>query len=506
MKRTFRLILVSVIILSSASCRGNDVYLNLSLQEGYSKTFNNMLEKYPLPDGIFISRDSREDAVGTVTLKSGFPNIENPNGLPTDSENNPDNSFNAVISREWYSLTSKIWEPSTDAELTDFKEKTPVLLKDITLPDRAVSINGLYPDDKRYPGLKTTVLTLNLHEKNRRTVEIINWFNNIKLRYEKSLESYPVIIWIGAVGDIMVQRGVQEILTGSDSGLNTVFSDTLDILQRQDIMLGNLEGTVTETRIKTPKSYNFKFNKEVLPVLQKAGFDYLSLTNNHVYDYGKQGFIDTLKNLEEARIATSGAGMDIAEARRYWETESGKSKVRVLSIGAYPREKNGFDGRTQASAGTERPGILFEGPDADKAVRNMVSRNTFDILFIHGGVEWTYSPSKEQRKLYRKYIDMGADLVIGSHPHVLQGMEAYKGKIIAYSLGNFIFPGMDSMNHAEESLILTLGIIDNKIKYVIPYPVKINNRTIKLDHRDNVYKRFLSLTEKVNLRQQEQNQ
>ncbi len=495
MKKIVAVISILFLYLPLTSCSGKDVGIELSAPAYLMPELSAIVEENPLPEGFTIHKSAKSVLGGQLILEQNFPNM----GKSGDGAKRNGAIGSTVIRRQYYTPVAKIWDPGFNLPLEDFNTRNTVLLEDVRLPDRAVSVEGMYPDNPDYPGLQTTTLKLFLSDTLKDNSEMKEWFNTLVNTYKDLLTDPPVITWIGAVGDIMVQRGVQEILTGTGSGMETIFGDTLGILQRQDLLLGNLEGTITERALKTPKSYNFKFHASVIPILHQAGFDYFCMTNNHIYDYGEAGFIDTLKNIKTSSISTSGIGMNLFEAKKYWETVIKGNKIRILSIGAYPKEHNGFDGKKQAAAGTDRPGILFAGPDADQAVKSMVGPDSFGILFIHGGVEWNYEPTKEQRDLYRKYIDMGADLILSSHPHVLQGVEAYNTKLIAYSMGNFIFPGMGGMPHAEESVILTFGITGGRIVYFIPYPVKINGRYLSVDHRKNTYNRLLTLVKRVNL-------
>jgi poly-gamma-glutamate synthesis protein (capsule biosynthesis protein) len=298
---------------------------------------------------------------------------------------------------------------------------------------------------------------------------------------------------------MMLQRGVQDILIRNGAeGLHTIFQDTLPILRQQDLLIGNLEGTVTRHSVAIPKSYNFRFSPLVLPWLREAGFDYLSITNNHSYDYGSKGFLDTLHHLKESGLHTSGAGKTPQEAYPPTELSIKGSTISILSTAAYPQEKNGFDGRSQAQVTDDRPGIIFSGPRVLETLRSTSSPDNIDIMVAHGGEEWHSSPSEEQRQFYRAGIDAGADIVFAHHPHVLQGMEAYRGGLIAYSLGNFIFPGMYEMPYAEESLILSAGFYGGRLLYLQPYPVNINHRQVSLDRPNGpILPRFLELTRRL---------
>lgn len=121
-----------------------------------------------------------------------------------------------------------------------------------------------------------------------------------------------------------------------------------------------------------------------------------------------------------------------------------------------------------------RPGILWAREKHLQALRPFLQETPFSVVMVHGGTEWSFSPSKEQRSLYRRLIDEGADLVVGSHPHVIQGMEAYKGSLIAYSLGNFLFPGMGDMPGAQDFCILSMGIYEGKVRYGECIPVLLS--------------------------------
>lgn len=144
---------------------------------------------------------------------------------------------------------------------------------------------------------------------------------------------------------MMVARGVQEILLSGPDGIQKVFRDTLPILQSNDIMIGNLEGVITDSLKNAAKTYTFRFNKKVLPELKRAGFNYLMQTNNHCYDFGEEGFRETMLALKEYGIPTSGAGMNINEAQKFYTTSIKGQEFSIISCGAYPVERSGFDGK-----------------------------------------------------------------------------------------------------------------------------------------------------------------
>ena len=99
---------------------------------------------------------------------------------------------------------------------------------------------------------------------------------------------------------------------------------------------------------------------------------------------------------------------------------------------------------------------------------------------IHGGSEYVTKPTKSQRTLYEKVCDAGADVVFGSHPHVLQPIEWYGNSLIVWSLGNFVFPGMDEMPGATDTMIVRLGFVDGRLLYYEKFPAYIDNTAVRL--------------------------
>ncbi len=480
--------LILILSFSAAGCKRVPERIVIDIPKETSARWETIIGELPLPEIFTMVLPTDEDKT--------IPEIRiiqyHSHQIPVEG-----NSF--LLDYEYLIPVTDFWNPISTISKDDLSDYQLLPPDRIMLPKKGLAVDGLYPEDKGYPLYGETRISLIIPEEyNKENGRILmEWFNNIRDVYAENSPVPPGISWISGVGDLMLQRGVEDILMYKRNGIETVFGDTEEILKTSDLTLGNLEGSVTYTNIKTPKSYNFRFNPKVLPILKTIGFDYFSITTNHIYDYGETGFTDTLSYLEKAGIPVSGAGLTKKEAARFTEFSLNSNRVRILSMGAYPREGNGWDGRTMAQISDTRPGILFEGKEAFEAVSKMTSPESFDILMIHGGVEWTYTPGEEQKRIYRSYIDAGVDLILGSHPHVLQGMEVWNKGLIAYSLGNFIFPGMDSMPYAEDSIILTAGIINNKIVYLKSVPVKINNRSISVDRSGKIIERFTSLTKKL---------
>ena len=412
-----------------------------------------------------------------------------------------------ILKRRYFAPTAYIWEETHDIAsetLSGLSEEQILPIEEIRPPLKALTIDGRGVDAQDYPLKEDYAAHLEIDTDDPSLKEELHrWFGKLKETAGELLSvEPPALVTVGGVGDMMVGRGIEDaLISRGEEGLSYIFSDTLPVLRSQDVLIGNLEGAVTLGGTKIPKSYNFRFRPEVLPRLKEAGFDYLSITNNHCYDFGSGGFLDTLDNLERYEIPTSGAGRTIEEAYRpHTETVTKggrKTEVRILSVAAYPREQNGFDGRSRASVNEERPGIIFSGAPALEAIASFSSDDSIDVVAVHGGQEWQNYPVEDQVFFYRSCIDSGADLVFGSHPHVLQGMEAYEDGLIAYSLGNFLFPGMYVMPFAEESLILSVGFVNGRPLYVRPYPVRIDKRRISLDKEGKILPRFLALSRQL---------
>ena len=166
-------------------------------------------------------------------------------------------------------------------------------------------------------------------------------------------------------------------------------------------------------------------------------FDAVSLANNHSGDYGKEAFVETLRHLVQRRHRHFGGGHNLAEAHApLWIEKNG---LRIAVLGYNEFKPRAFE------AGADWPGIAWSEDSQVVADIRAARAAGADLVipFMHWGWEKETQPSERQKASARMMIDAGADLVVGSHPHVTQGAEIYKGKPIVYSLGNFVFDGFD---------------------------------------------------------------
>lgn len=220
--------------------------------------------------------------------------------------------------------------------------------------------------------------------------------------------------------------------------------ELIEIMRDADIMCLNNEFTFSNNGAPmNGKMYTFRAKPERVSILQDMGVDIVQLSNNHVYDYGKQALLDTFDTLTGAGIDYFGAGHNLEEAMKpvYYTLDD---KI-VAFVGASRAEKYKM---TPQATETE-PGILrcYDTKLFLSAIEEAKANADFVIAVVHWGTEYSYDLEEVQFTTGKEYLDAGADVIIGGHSHCLQGMEFYQGKPIVYSLGNYWFNDktMDSM-------------------------------------------------------------
>ncbi|WP_306431045.1 CapA family protein [Paenibacillus sp. XY044] len=241
-------------------------------------------------------------------------------------------------------------------------------------------------------------------------------------------------ILIHFVGDMIFSGKVETLL--ESKGYSYPFTYLGDLLKKDDLTLGNLETPVTTRGVGAKnKTYVFKSSPKALDALRAAGMDAVTLANNHILDQGEEGLLDTITHLGASGIKYVGAGKNAARA--YAPEYFSIKGMKVALVGAsrvYPE--------SSWAAGTNKPGVASAYGQAPEVLKSIAeARKSADLVIVmaHWGIERQSTPDANQKALAHAFIDAGADLIIGAHPHVLQGLEQYKGKWIAYSTGNFIF-------------------------------------------------------------------
>jgi gamma-polyglutamate biosynthesis protein CapA len=277
-------------------------------------------------------------------------------------------------------------------------------------------------------------------------------------------------ISIFAVGDIMLDRGVEyKIKKEGKNDFKFPFLKIAQDFEKADLLIGNLEGPISNKGEKIGSIYSFRMNPEAVKGLTYAGFDVLSLANNHALDYGRVALEDTMKILKENGIEYVGAGFNDKEV---FSVKIKKIKGVKIGFLAYTEFGSKF-----WKPGTGTSGVGFFSSDDFEKIKKEVSeaKKNADILIIslHSGTEYVKNPTNIQKEFSRACIDAGADLILGHHPHVTQPVEQYKNGWIAYSLGNFIF----DQGFSEETMkgtLLEVLLENGRIKEVNSKEVKIS--------------------------------
>ncbi len=273
-------------------------------------------------------------------------------------------------------------------------------------------------------------------------------------------------ITIGAVGDIFL--GGTSTTTVMDNGYDHPFTETKPLYANADIVIGNLEGPLT-SRGSPAQNKRFVYRTpahKVTPALKNAGFHIVTLANNHSMDYGITGLQDTIRSLEEHHIAHIGAGETLQSARRAYVFQSKGLKIGFLGYSlTFPEE---------FWANQEKGGTAFA---REKQLRDdlRLLRNETDAIVVsfHWGRELQTELRPYQSRMGRMAIDEGAALVIGHHPHIMQGIEAYKHGLILYSLGNYTFGSYS--NRVQYGGIANVELDSNGFRSLELSIIDINN-------------------------------
>lgn len=270
-------------------------------------------------------------------------------------------------------------------------------------------------------------------------------------------------ITLMAVGDILPHPSWQKF----EIPVSALMKNVVGKLLEADIVIGNLETPLTGSLEHTPSKCDESIKKKKEFVfksggtgtaegLKDAGFTVLTLANNHMMDYQEEGLVDTLNGLSKAGIVTAGAGVDLASA---WVPANLDIKGRkVVVISAADVVPLNYD------AAEDRPGIASM-KDADVLIKQVEAArednpDALIVLSLHWGVEASLTPTARQRDIAHRLVDAGADLILGHHPHRLQGIEIYKGRPVFYSLGNFQF---DTNPPGDESVIAKVVYGDGQV-------------------------------------------
>lgn len=273
-----------------------------------------------------------------------------------------------------------------------------------------------------------------------------------------------------AVGDIMLDGTARPVL--SQNGYDYPFVRVKPLLAGAAVVFGNLEGPLTDRGTPEPnKTYIFRTPPAPASrALRNAGFNVVSLANNHTMDFGPDGLAQTIEALDAAGIAHAGAGRDLAAARRPVLIEAAGKRIAILAYSVTLPESY--------YAEADKPGTAFAHETQVRA-DIAAARRQADIVLVsfHWGQEGKTALRDYQTLLGHAAIDAGAAAVIGHHPHILQGVERYRDGVILYSLGNFTFGSYSK--DARVSAVAELEFDGSRVRTLRLTPINVNNFEIE---------------------------
>ncbi|MGH3469136.1 MAG: CapA family protein, partial [Thermocrispum sp.] len=286
-------------------------------------------------------------------------------------------------------------------------------------------------------------------------------------------EPPKAVVTMSVVGDIMLGRGVGDIAAAAGD-VSLQLRPMQERLASPDITVGNLENTLSDAGEPTQGTDSFSAPPGIRGGLRDAGFDVIGLANNHLGDFGDTALVETVRLLRQGGFATFGAGHNPRRARAPAVVERQGVRfgfVGFNAIGETPEVASGQPGADSVSM-PPRTGPLDRG-ELDEfldRVRRLAERVDVVVVMPHWGTQYTNTPEPVQRQVAAELVDAGADLVVGGHPHWVQGVAMVRDRLVVHSLGNFVFD-MDFMRETQEGVLLELTYWGAELKAAdfVPY-------------------------------------
>lgn len=309
----------------------------------------------------------------------------------------------------------------------------------------------------------------------------------------------PFSLHVATTGDIIFGR---EVGTYIDmNGGASALAHVSDILAAADITIANLEAPLTNnTSRPLPEKDVYLYGRpEGVESLIQSDITFVSLANNHSMDYSGVGLKDTIDTLDGAKILHAGAGMNEEEADKIAEVERAGKRVAFISwTDVIPKNFTAYK---------DSPGVASARLNMNAACNTVKkAKEDYDIVIIamHWGIEYEdYTTPSMQNDPAHELVDAGADVIIGNHPHVIQGIEFYKGSLISYSQGDFVFDHYS--RKTGETFILEFDITHEGIKNVVATPVYLDDtygipRVVKGSEGQEILDRLRDISEGMNTR------
>jgi len=310
-----------------------------------------------------------------------------------------------------------------------------------------------------------TRLTNDFDKKNLVTFD--SWLagQDVQSAIERKNDEENAEATIFVVGDIMLSREVDRQMKAVND-YDYPFLKMKDLIAGADLAFGNLESPIVAGSAVKKNSNVFRADPEVAKSLSWAGFDVLNLANNHLFDQGEKGVLKTMDYLKQESIGYVGVGVNPVELENQLIVRD-KNDIKIGFLG-FSAGLNSFP------LGTDKVGEAILLRDyLERSILQAKGKVDILLVYMHFGDEYSRTISRGQKEFAHLAIDAGADIVVGSHPHVVQEVEKYNNKYIFYSLGNFVFDQVRS--DAREGLAIQLTVGKKEVKNIDYYPIVIEN-------------------------------
>ena len=300
-------------------------------------------------------------------------------------------------------------------------------------------------------------------------------------------------VTLSFVGDILLAGTVGDLIEAE--GPLAPWLGVKDVLSASDLSCGNLECAVGTVGEPIPgKTWTFRASPGVLPGLKDSGIDVVSMANNHSLDYGEECLVQGVRLIEDAGVEVIGAGASESEAREPYVFEKNGVKVGILATAELVPDPSWAAGANSAGLAVDYHGWY---PKIVQSIRELKVKADIVIVMVHWGDERTATPNERIMPMAKAMEEAGADAIIGSHSHVLQGIRFDGKALIAYSLGNFVFSTRPDLPESQEGAVLTLTVAKSGIQEARVVPTRIVwGKTVQCQDEDRrrVLERLSSLS------------
>ncbi|MGF9965673.1 CapA family protein [Bacillus rhizoplanae] len=338
---------------------------------------------------------------------------------------------------------------------------------------------------------------LNSETKNKQNTEVKNKQTEkakAKEQTKKTKEDPEITLTFS--GDTMFDWQLRPVI--QSKGADYPFQHVKPEIEKADYSFVNLESAFTTREKKYPgQLFWIKSDPSTLQAIKNTGYDIVNIGNNHTLDYYQDGLLDTISHVEKIGLPYIGAGKNASDAYTAREVTIKGKKFKFISFVRFMPDSAWV-------ATNDKPGIA-NGYDLNlvtKTIKEQKKDADYMIVYMHWGVEKTNRPADYQKEYVQKMVEAGANAIVGSHPHWLQGFEYYNKVPVAYSLGNFLFPDYVT-GHSAETGVLTLKFKGKDVQMSFnPYMIRNNQITPLQDtEKQNMLQYLQSISNDVQIDQ-----